>query len=507
MKRINIIKSILFTGTLFLGVSCTNLDEKILDGYDSSNSSGNVDADALLQSAREDLRNFQDMGQMFSMNEMTTDALVGPTRGGDWDDNGKWRQFHVHTWAPDNPEIITAWNNLLTSVYKCNQVIDNSKKPEQVIEARYLRAFYYYNVVDLFGIAPYRESGSSLQANSKVWTRKEATAFIITELEAIVGSSPARTAGDPSVFNVDAVHFLLAKTYLNKAVFTSDNPASGTFTFEAADMTKVITHVNAITSSLSSDYWDNFTPNNNLSPELLFTSKNILNAANGNIQSRWRMGMHYNQTPGGWNGFATVAEYYDKFKDGDLRRNKTSASIITNFGNPIGFQYGQMYAPGGVAALQDRNSHPLFYTRELTMITGGATLETAGIRAQKYEPDATNLEKPGNDYVLMRYSDALLMSAEASLRGGTGGDATAALLKITTRAGIPAVAASLDNVLDQRARELWYEGWRRNDLIRFGKFLTPNESLRSTKSPDKYILFPVPADALFNPNIKQNPGY
>lgn len=507
MKRINIIKSILFTGTLVLGVSCTNLDEKILDGYDSSASSGAVDSDALLQSAREDLRNFQDQGQMFTMDEMTTDALVGPTRGGDWDDNSKWRQFHVHTWTPDNPEIINAWNNLLTSVYKCNQVIDNSKIPAQIAEARFLRAYYYYHVIDLFGMAPYRESGSSLQEESKVWTRKEATTFIISELEAVVGSLPARTAGDPSITNVDAVHFLLAKMYLNKAVFTSDNPASGTFTFDPADMTKVITHVNAINSSLSANYWENFVPANNLSDELIFTSKNVLNASNGPIQSRWRMGMHYNQTPGGWNGFATVAEYYDKFKDGDLRRNYSTPDIITNLGNPIGFQFGQMYAPGGVTPLEDRNKHPLFYTRELTMITGGATLETAGIRTQKYEPDTKNLERPENDYVLMRYSDALLMSAEASLRGGSGGDASAALLQITTRAGIPAVTASLDNVLDQRARELWQEGWRRNDLIRFGKFLTPNESLRTTKSADKYIVFPVPADALFNPNIKQNPGY
>jgi starch-binding outer membrane protein, SusD/RagB family len=510
MKRKNIIKSIFFVGTMAFTVSCTNLDEEVLDGFVINNSgSGTVNTASFLQSAYEGLRGFQDQDKMFTLDEMSGDGLVGPTRGGDWDDNAKWRQFHVHTWGSDNVEIRNAWNALLTNVYNCNLVIYNPATDSQKTQARFLRAFYYYNVIDLFGQAPYREEGSAITDDPKYWTRKEATAFVIAELENIVTKLPARIANDASIANSDAAHYLLAKLYLNKAVFNADN-AAGPYTFDPADMNKVISHVDAITSSgLATDYWSNFAPTNNTSNEIIFSSKNVLGSGGG-IQSRWRMGMHYNQTPGGWNGFSTVAEYYDRFAATDDRRQHTSPSIIANFGNPIGFQFGQMYAPGGVTPLKDRNGKPLFFTKEVSMIVSGSTIETAGIRTQKYEPDNANLGNPENDYVLMRYSDAMLMKAEAALRGGAGGAATAQTILdlIDVRAKLPAgsTPATLDGVYLERGKELWYEGWRRNDMIRFGTFLAARE-LKPTVSDGKYALYPIPADALFNANAKQNPGY
>jgi starch-binding outer membrane protein, SusD/RagB family len=520
MKNKNLIKVISLLSTLFLSVACTDLNEEILDGYEgvsSSGSGGAVNSTALLQSVTEDLRNFQDQGQMFTMEEMSTDALVGPTRGSDWDDFGKWRQFHAHTWGPNNEEIIKAWNNLLSSVFNCNQIIDNSNDSSQIKQARFLRAFNYYYVIDLFGQTPYRDPKSDPKSDAKVWNRSQATAFVIKELEEILSSLPARTPGDPSIINKDAANFLLAKLYLNKAVFTASNPA-GPYTFDVADMNKVVTYVDAISSSLTTDYWDNFSPDNNNSQELLFTSKNVRSTSGGNIQSRWRMGMHYKQTPDGWNGFTTLAEYYDKFDATDKRRNKTSPLIIEKFGNPIGFQQGQMYAPaqkdkdgniitpGGIIPLKDRKGLPLFFTKKISIVVKDASiLETAGIRTQKYEPDSKDIGSPENDYVLMRYSDALLMKAEAIKRGASG-NADAIMAQIATRAGIPAIPATLESIYDERGRELWFEGWRRNDMIRFGKFLQPRE-LKPNVSNPKYVLFAIPGDALYNPNIKQNPGY
>jgi hypothetical protein len=504
MKRNNIIKSILFASTIVLGVSCTNLDEEVLDGVVIDNTAGGtVNTASLLTSAYNGLRGFQDQDKMFALSEMSSDALVGPTRGGDWDDNAKWRQLHTHTWAPDNNEIRGAWNSLLSNVYNCNLVVENGTATE-VVQARFLRAFYYYNVVDLYGQAPYREAGSSLEADPKVWTRQEATAFVISELEAVVGSLPARVAGDASIANKDAAHFLLAKLYLNKGVFNAAD-AAGPYVFDAADMTKVVSHVDAISSSLAADYWDNFKPDNNTSPEILFSSKNLRGGAGGGVQSRWRMGMHYNQTPDGWNGFATVAEYYNKFNPNDRRIKNADPAIIASFGNNVGFQVGQMYKPGGLIPLKDRNGNPLVYTAALTLITGGATLETAGIRSQKYIPDAENLGTPENDYELMRYSDALLMKAEAILRGGAGSVGTI-MTDIAARSGQAASPATLDGVYLERTKELWYEGWRRNDMIRFGKFLEARE-LKPYVSDNRYALYPIPADALFNANLSQNPGY
>jgi len=513
MKRNNIIKSVLFVSTLILGVSCTNLEEEILDGKDSTNS---IQAKGVLQSAYEGLRSFQGQGQMFTMDEMSTDALVGPTRGGDWDDNGKWRAFHTHDWDATNTEIRDAWNSLLVQVYNCNLVIENGT-PAEIVDARFLRAFYYYNVIDLFGQAPYRELNSDLGDYPKVYTRTEATEFLIKELEEILPSLATRTANDPSIANKDAAHFLLAKLYLNKGVFEAGTPA-GPYTFAAADMTKVVENVDAINSSLAPNYWDNFAPANNTSNELLFTSKNIVGTG-GDVRSRWRMGMHYNQRPSGWNGFTTLAEYYAKFDPTDPRIKYSTPGILDTYGNPVGFQQGQMRngkdrdAKGtevkGIAAntldLQDRVGHPLYFTTAITLYVEGAVLETAGVRGMKYIPDVNNEDNPDNDYVLMRYSDALLMKAEAVIRGGSGSVGTI-MTDIAARTGKPASTATLDGVYLERGKELWWEGWRRNDMIRFGKFLGPRE-LKSKTSDPKYLLYPLPTNVLYNPNIKQNPGY
>jgi hypothetical protein len=107
----------------------------------------------------------------------------------------------------------------------------------------------------------------------------------------------------------------------------------------------------------------------------------------------------------------------------------------------------------------------------------------------------------------MRYSDALMMKAEAIARGGAGTNDVVKLAAIVSRSGqLGAFPTTLDGIYLERGKELWWEGWRRNDMIRFGKFLEERE-LKPYVSDNKYVLFPIPADALFNANLTQNPGY
>src|SRR5690606_18660156 len=138
---------------------------------------------------------------------------------------------------------------------------------------------------------------------------------------------------------------------------------------------------------------------------------------------------------------------------------------------------------------------PLSFTREVTIRTSGATLETAGIRPMKYAFDYAVSGQRNNDWVVFRYSDVLLMQAEAILRGGTGTavDALALVNSIRVNRNVSALEAlTLDNLLDERARELYWEGWRRQDLIRFGKFLLAWQEKAADPDP-RTLLYPIPS--------------
>jgi len=515
MKKNNFIKYSIFAGALVLGVSCTNLDEEILDATEISK----ADPDAVLTSAYNGLRQFEGQDGIFAVQEVTTDFVIVPTRAGDWGDGGAWLQDHFHTWDANSREINTAWKQMLSSVYNCDLALAIEGIPaSKKAQGQFLKAYYYYNAIDMFGQVPYREAGSSPDDFPKVWTSPEATAQIIALLKEALPNLPAKNTSDPSIASKDAANFLLAKIYLNKAVF--DAPTHiGFNASNVANMNEVIKYVDAISSatSLASDYWDNFKPSNHTSPELIFTAKNIVGVDMGAIRTRWFMANHYNQVPSGWNGFSVLQEYYDQFNPSDRRIKNDDPSIIASFGSPLGMRKGQQYDKGGVIALTTRaqnGSLPLDFQSDLAglpadgKIVANEWLEKWGIRPQKYIPDVSNMDKPENDYVLFRYADALLMKAEAIVRGGSSAATTASIAALlSARQGITTVIdlSTLPNIDKARATELWEEGWRRNDMIRFGTYTTARATMTNT---DAYrVLLPVPTTALLNPNIHQNPGY
>lgn len=516
-KRKLILIATLFTIGLLLE-SCTDLKEELLDGESFISDQYAVsdrDAADLLSGAYQTLRTpYQNQDRLFALGEHTTDAVVGPTRGGDWDDNGVWRSLHTHTYASDHAYNRDTFVDLFAAIHQANLVLgatDSAPTTQQAAEARFLRALHYYNVIDLWGQAPYREIGSDPNADALVYTRSEATDWVISELEAIINDLPG--GGDPTVANQNAAHWLLAKLYLNKGVFQAGDPL-GPYTFDNGDMQEVIDHVDAITGSGVSldpdpqNYWNNFSPDNTqTSTELIFVSENSPEIT-GNIRSRWFMCQHYNQTPSGWNGFTTLSEYYNKFDPTDVRILYWDPTTTAQSGYNVGFQIGQQYGPGGPAggpALQDRLGNPLIFTEEIELVVSGSAIESAGIRGVKYIPDYANgYNNPDNDGVIARYADALLMQAEAYARQGDLGTAENIVQQLANESTTNINA--LDDLLDVRARELWWEGYRRNDRIRFGVFLGPME-LKEYESDPRAILMPIPADALVNPNIKQNPGY
>jgi hypothetical protein len=529
-------------------VGCTKLDEtykSTVPGDQAATALGPNGVALLLQSAYNDLPGaFAGQDQVFSLEENSTDESLVPTRGGDWDDNGVWRVIHNHTWNADHSQVLSVYNNLNKLNFDATNVLAFKPSKEQAAEARFLRAFALYYILDIYNQFPFRNPGDTLLNPPKVYSGNAAVQFIIDELESLL---PDLGAGNgPAQANPAAAKLLLMKCYLNRGAF--NNRAAPTF--DDADMQKVITLGTSILTGTSygveGNYFKNFNNVNGGSKELIFAYPAVEGSSvnNPGMQSRWMMTFHYNEYTGqapnaGWNGFSTTGDFYKSFAaagvmnfspadtivDTRLGGRRLSDSICTALsGIKPGFLVGQQYDAAG-NPLKDRKGNPLSFDPTIapTMIETGTNLEVTGIRVAKYVPDlsggaasyATNV---GNWLVLMRYPNVVLMVAEALMRQASPDNTTALTMVNALRAsrGAPALATmtladptnvdAYGTLLGERGREFYWESERRTDLIRFGVYLTTWQ-YKPTDDP-KYLVYPIPNQALaVNPNLKQNPGY
>jgi len=534
--------------------SCSKLDENLrstLTNEQTASSLGAAGTQLLLQAAYTDVGNpFTDVGQVFSLQENSSDESLVPTRGGDWDDNGVWRVVHNHTWNADHAQLLQTFNNLNKLNFDATNVLAFKPSASQAAQARFLRAFALYHLLDFFGQYPFRNPGDNLLNAPQVYSGDSAVQFIISELTEILPDLPAGGQANMGIANADACRTLLMKCYLNKGAFVNRE----TPTFDDADMQQVITLGNAIISSgtykYMKEYFDNFSVSNNNSTEIIFAYPNHtgVSAGNSGINGRWFSTLHYNQyTPdnpnAGWNGFSTVADFYNSFGvSTPLHASTTSPwsdtlvdkrlgrrfyqGVTDASGQRPGLMIGQQYNENG-AALKDRKGNPLSFDPKIAdnMIETGPNLEVTGIRVEKYPPDLSTGQASyngpsGNWLVLFRYSDVVLMVAEAETRLAKATTLTPEALTLVNdlrkaRGAATVTSMPLVNtgnvsdpatLLAERSRELYWESVRRTDLIRFGVFLKP--WAYKTSDDTKNLVFPVPNQALAaNPNLKQNPGY
>jgi hypothetical protein len=489
--------------------SCTKLDETFRSELEENNA-GNISAAQLLTTAYDAISGTFQTGDFWHISQHTTDETIGPTRGPDWDDNGQWRALHAHTWNPDHGIIGGAFTGLLGAQFAASNVLQYNPSAQQKAEARFIRALSIFSVLDGWDQVPYRENLIDYKVDPKTLKGTEAADFIITELTEIINDLPG--SGPSYVANKNAARALLMKVYLNKGAFA--NRAAPTF--PAADMTQVVTLADQITgyTIATNKYFDNFAPNNDaVSTENIFTFYNKNGDRGQNIVGTWFSMAHYNMDPGGWNGFATLSDFYNKFEAADQRLGSAYAypGAQPNPGNRrnVGFLIGQQYNLTTDAALNDRGGSPLVFTPEVKIKETGSNLEVTGIRVDKYAYDYAHKNSQGdNDWAYLRYSDVLLMKAEALLRNGNAaGGLTIVNTLRAARGATPLASLTLDNLLDERGRELYYEGWRRQDLIRFGKYLNAWQEKAADNGP-RNLLFPIPSSQLaVNPNLTQNPGY
>ena len=478
---------------------------------------------ALLTGVYNSLRDpIQGSVNLFALEEVSTDERIMPTRGPDWDDNGKWRALYLHNWDSNNERVRETFLGLNGTVYSATDILRFNPGVQQAAEARFLRAWAMFWELDLYDQVLYRDPGEDVTKPARVRKSTEALAYIISEITAVQKDLPDGPAGKA---NKDAARALLMKCYLNKGTYANRKSPS----FDAADMNQVVTLADQIITSgkytFTPNYFDNFAPNNSaIGKENIFTQENTYTSG-GDVRSYWKFISHYNMNPvNGYNGPATTAEFYDKFEATDKRRGvayqTTGGPANTRNRINVGFLVGQQYDLATDAPLTDRAKNPLVFTKDINIFETGKDLEVKGIRPLKYPVDYVSEAAGGNgaenDHVSFRLADVLLMKAEAILRGGTATSAGAYgstplaivnyIRTLPSRGASALPALTLNVLLDERGRELYNEEWRRQDLIRFGKFLLPRKD--KPQSADMYLVFPIPkqqADA--NPNIIQNPGY
>lgn len=549
MKKYN---NVLKLSGLFIAlgaiVSCTKLNENLnstLTNGQVTSSFGAAGPQLILSGAYADLTFLAGQDQLFSLEENSTDESLVPTRGGDWDDNGVWRVIHAHTWTADHAQILNVFNNLNKLNFDATNVLGFNPTPAQAAQAKVLRAFALYYLLDLYGQYPVRNAGDNLLLAPVVRSGEVGIDSIINDITLAIPNLPA--PGNPAIVNSDVANVLLMKCYLQKGTFLN----RATPTFDPADMAKVISIgkriIDSAKYSYMSNYFDNFTASNHGSSEAIWLYPNTsgVSVNHAGVEARWNMTLHYNSFKpkaggAGWNGFSTISDFYNSFNTGggtpsygpddtkwDTRlggRANSNSSSTAISGIKPGFLVGQQYDGDGTLQ-KDRKGNPLAFTPTIAanMVEQGNNLEITGIRVVKYTPDysGSNYQfyggPAGNDFMIFRYPDVVLMVAEAELRINPS-DPTAINLVNGLRIarGAPAVnslplvnPSNVDDpntLLAERGREFYWESFRRTDLLRFGVFLKP-WGLKPTDDP-KNLLYPVPNQALAaNPNLKQNPGY
>ncbi|NNK11804.1 MAG: RagB/SusD family nutrient uptake outer membrane protein [Flavobacteriaceae bacterium] len=540
MKRIQI-KIYLLTLASVVGLTaCTNLEIEETDSIISEGFQGLADPSSAIDGLYSSVGGqYGDQANFFALQEVTTDAALVPTRGTDWGDNGLWRVLHNHAWNSEHAFIGTVWNQFNANQLQASQVLDSRSSPsaQNIGDASFLRAFSMWIILDNYGQVPFRDTSLPSSTLPEVLTGQAAVDFILADLDQAIANLPTTPAlsSDLGRGSKAAARYLKAKVLLNKHIYLGGSPDSG-------DMNEVISLVDQIAAdgfALQSGYFDLFrNPEDTGGSTETIWSLSAL--ATGN---RIFNGLHYNSTAisgGGWNGFSTLAEYYDLY-EGDANSNEVDVNgnaldgqeerrggvplAGTPFtgepgttdngglvdGSNVGFGYlvGQQYALDGTA-LTDRAGAPLTFKRDFVDGTGASSFinndETTGIRVMKYNPRYGGGQEGFE--VIFRYADAHLMKAEAMLR--SGGDATAMVNELRVlRGATPLGTVGEQQLLDERGRELYQEVWRRNDLIRFGQFTRDWLFKESSEigNASRHV-FPIPPTQLLaNPNLVQNPGY
>lgn len=523
MKKGYIYGKLLLVGLFILSFnqSCTDLDEEVFSELTEANfPTTNEQFISALGATYTSLYNTGSHNSYYSLNAIAGDELHIPQRGNDWFDGGQWLRVHRHTYNANEESVRNGWATLYGGINNCNRVIDlfeglvTEGKVDAttangfIAEVKALRAYFYWVLLDMYGNVPIVTSFAGGEANPATKSRQEVYNFVESELATNVPLLTAAKDGSTYArFNQWAGKALQVRLYLNAEVYT------GTAQWQqAADIANEI--INSGLYSLEGDYFANFNEDNTGSTENIFVVPYDQAQAEG---FNWpAMTLHYSSqatfdlTFQPWNGYCAVQDFYESYDDTDLRKGtwgdqKTRGNFIA----------GPQFEVDGTTPITDTGAEAndpdgpnIVFTPDLNELEPGA-LRQAGTRIGKYEFAIGTTQHLNNDFVLFRFAEVLLSRAEAMWRMNSGSaEALSLVNQIRNRAGLADLGAlTADDLLAETGREMAFEGIRRPNLIRFGKYNDDWSLKGGTSDPNKNI-FPIPAEQLSaNPNLVQNPGY
>ena len=432
---------------------------------------------------------------LYNHSELTTDESVCG-----WNDQ-TIKNFHWGNWTTDDTFIYAFYSRIFMQVGMANEFIreaksssvDFSSKQQMIDEARVLRALAYYHAIDNFGNVPFADESSVVGVNPDQISRADLYAWLVEELTNLVGNSalPEKNVTVYGHANKAVAKFILAKVYLNAEVYAG-TPAYDKCASVLADLMDDGYSLHITTNGVYNAYQELFLADNDrCTDEIIFAVEQdgvnttsygatnfIIFASTGGGMDPDEMGIS-----SGWGGLRMTPEFYAKFSSSDARALFYTDGQINDIDDIGEFTHGYAFRK-----FRNRTSD------------GGYGKEAGFV---------------DTDFPMMRYADVLLMAAECQVRGASVSGAIDGFNAVRARAGMPAIAnPTLQDILDERARELYQECWRRSDLIRFGQFTSGYNwqwkgNVKEGSDIESYrTLFPIPdSDRLANTKLSQNTGY
>ena len=541
--------AILFTihCSLFTIISSCSLDENPKDQIPEEEAY--VDAGALYRNTVATLYNYiggATDGQglqgtcrgIYDLQTFGSDEAMIPTRGTDWYDGGIWQELYRHDWTPGHPMLGNAWSYLYKVITLCNRslelleshqhLLDEVQYVEYTAEVRALRAIYYWYLMDLFGRIPIITTSKTSLSQLQQMPRSQIFKFVCTELQQVCPYLHHENSARPGDYYGRVTYhvacFVLAKLMLNAEVYLDNNWTDG----DHPDGSALTISVDGKTMNAweATIYYCDQLENADYELEELYSSNFEVHNENSN-ENIWVIPMdkdlyynemqyffrswHYRHAAAygftGENGACATKRTLEIFKYGTWSEDPR---FLLNYYDGIVFDNDRKI-------VRDRNGEVFEYKPwEVELdLSDSPYLETAGARMNKYVVDR-NATKNGklmdNDIVLFRLADVLLMHAEALLRNGQAEEGQDYFNAVRGRVDAPEKPLTLQNLLDERLLELCWEGWRRQDLIRFGQyeslFMGDQWDAKVDERDRHTTVFPIPGGMInFNPNLTQNPGY